>query len=189
MEKAVYAVFFKEPDRIANWLDSLHCKCGLFIGNKDGSEGSIFLMFNTFGEYVFKKKASERGALFRYDDGFQFIQSDLELVGIQASAHEIKHLSDICNACSDQKNRTYNFYDKALSVFSSTFSPLPDNVDIYNAPCLHNAQALLLILRAGLAPENTLTAKLKELNSREVYSTQLYRTIVMTGAEVITISP
>ena len=76
-----------------------------------------------------------------------------------------------------------------MSVFSSTFSPLPDNVDIYNAPCLHNAQALLLILRAGLAPENTLTAKLKELNSREVYSTQLYRTIVMTGAAVITISP
>jgi hypothetical protein len=190
MEKAVFAVFFKENFLIANWLDSLHSKCGLFIGTNNTSEGSIFLMFNVFEEYIYQKKPTQNNIVY-FDDGFCFRQCDLEFVRIQASPSEIKHLADICNACCKNKERKYNFSDKGLSMFSSTFSPLADdNVDIYNAPRLHNAQALLLILRAGLDPESnsTLIAKLKEINSREVYSTQLYRAVVqvMTSAAVIT---
>ena len=188
MGEALYVVFLKEPFIVANWLDSLHIACGLYIGNKEASDCNVFLMYNSFGKYVFKKKNTENDIFF-YEDGLRFRQNDLEFVHIQASSAEIKHLTDICHACCNHK-RTYNYYDKIFSLLTPVFSPLADNADIYNAPYLHNAQAILLILRAGLDPENNkdLLTKLNELNSREVYSTQLYRTIVTTGANVISMS-
>jgi len=184
-EEVLYAVFLKETFTIAHWLDSLYSECGFYIGNEDVSNGTIYFMYKCFGSYAFQKKAP--GGHFYFEDGFEFSQCRLEFLRIKASAEEIKHLKDIGIACCNEK-RKYNKSDKVLSIFSSVFSPLVDNVDIYNAPTLHNAQALLLILKAGLDSENNkdLLAKLKELNSREVCSTQLYRTILMTGVAVMT---
>jgi hypothetical protein len=191
MEKTLFALFFKEPDQLVNWMGSSHRRCGLYIGNKDCCDGNIYLMWHNFTEYVYKKKTDGK-TIFYYGDGFEFDQNDLEFVRIDASSEEITRLNKICTACCDQTKRTYNRYDKVLSVFSTVgFLKLKDDVDIYNAPELHNAQALLLILRAGLDPENnkTLVDKLKELNSREVYSTQLFQAIMdVTKAGVVTLT-
>ena len=141
--------------------------------------------------YLFHVKLDGKN-YFYYADGLEFDQTDLEFVRIDVSDEELTRFNKICHACCDQYKRTYNRSDKVLSVFSSAgFLQLKDDVDIYNAPKLHNAQALLLILRAGLDPEKnkTLVDKLKELNSREVYSTQLFRVITdATGASVITLT-
>ena len=187
MVKFLYAAFLKHPFPLADWFDCSHCACGLYIGNEEVSEGIVFLMYKLFGRYDFKKKAP--GSQFCFDDGVQFDQNQLEFVQIKASEAEIGRLINICNACCNQ-TRGYNRYDKVLSMFSSVFSPLEDNVDIYNAPSLHNAQALLLILRAGLDAENnkSLLERLKELNSREVYSAQLYKTMILTGGAIVTMT-
>jgi hypothetical protein len=189
MEKSLFAVFLKEPNVVANWVGSLHRGCGLYIGNKDCCCGNIYLMCQTFGEHIFEKQTNGED-YFTYASGLEFNQTDLEFVQIDVSDEELTRLNKICIACRDLSKRTYNRSDKVLSVFSSAgFLQLKDDVDIYNAPKLHNAQALLLILRAGLDPEKnkTLVDKLKELNSREVYSTQLFRVITdATGASVIT---
>jgi hypothetical protein len=191
MEKTLFAVFLKEPNVVANWVGSLHRGCGLYIGNKDCGDGYIYLMRQTFGAYIFKKQ-TDGNNYFYYNDGFEFNQTDLEFVRIDASSEELMRLNKMCIACCDQTKRTYNQRDKILSVFSTMgFLKLKDDVDIYNAPELHNAQALLLILRAGLDPENnkTLVDKLKELNSREVYSTQLFQAIIdVTKAGVVTLT-
>jgi hypothetical protein len=48
MEKSLFAVFLREPDRLANLMGSLHCKCGLYIGNKDCGDGNLYVMWRSF---------------------------------------------------------------------------------------------------------------------------------------------
>jgi len=182
----LHVVFFKESFNIANWLDFLHEACGLYIGNEKATDGCIYMMHHVFKNYAYKKKKTPN-CIFKYDDGLTFTQGQLEFVPIKSSLAELEHISKLCDACCDQK-RKYNYHDKILSIFAPVCAPLTKDVDIYNAPNLHNAQAVLLILRAGLDSENNklLMARLNEINSREVYSTQLYRVIVQaTKATII----
>ncbi len=171
---ALYAVFLKEPVPIAHLLDSVYCACGLLVARDDGSfEGSIYFMYGHFGKYSYSRESY--GTEIVYPNNLRFFEGEQEFVRLHASADEIRRVMELCEACCRMK-RSYNYMDKALSVFAPMI-PLSDNVDIYTAPLLHNAQAVLLILRASLDADNALQPLLRPLNSRSVYSTQLHRAI------------
>jgi hypothetical protein len=174
LPNALYAVFLKEPVPIAHLLDSVYCACGLLIAKDDGSfEGSIYFMYGHFGKYSYSRESY--GTEIVYPNNLRFFEGEQEFVRLHASADEIRRVSELCEACCQMK-RSYNYLDKALSVFVPVV-PLSDNVDIYTAPTLHNAQAVLLILRASLDADNVLQSRLRHINSRAVYSTQLHRAI------------
>ena len=130
-------------------------------------------MYKQFSKYKYEKRPA--GSHVEYSDGINFYEGQQEYVRVCASADEIRRVHETCEACCKIK-RGYNYSDKALSVL--LLAPiLADDVDIFTATTLHNAQAVLLILRCALDPGNALRGPLMALNSRAVYSTQLYRAL------------
>jgi len=202
--EALYVAFIREPCEPIHYLfDGAFSMCGIFVGKRDASEGSLYVMRNQYTRYAYKKKDSPSSQFF-YTDGMEFAQSQLEFVQVKgASSQEIKRVYDTCEACCDLK-RGYNFADKIASFFGISLSD--QNVDIYTTPRLHGAQATLLILRAtfvdacpaATAYNNadnakkddsvssddelmllaTMKRRLLALNSRTVYPTQLYRVLL-----------
>ena len=207
---ALYVAFVREPCEPIHYLfDGVFSMCGIFIGKQDASEGSLYVMRSQYSRYVYKKKDNPSSQFF-YTDGMEFAQSQLEFMQVKgASPQEIKRVYDTCEACCDLK-RGYNFADKIASFFGISLSD--KNVDIYTTPRLHGAQATLLILRATFvdacpaatannndndddAKKNdgasgdesmllltTMKRKLGALNSRTVYPTQLYRSLLPATA-------
>ena len=154
---ALYVAFIREPCEPIHYLfDGVFSMCGIFIGKRDASEGSLYVMRSQYSRYVYKKKDNPSSQFF-YTDGMEFAQSQLEFVQVKgASPQEIKRVYDTCEACCDLK-RGYNFADKIASFFGISLSD--KNVDIYTTPRLHGAQATLLILRATFVDACPATAE------------------------------
>jgi hypothetical protein len=77
-----------------------------------------------------------------------------------------------CEACSQSFIR-YNAWDTALSsLLPAGFAA---DVDLYHAPTLHAAQAVVLVLRECLDPGNPVLRPLQAMNSRAINAAQLAR--------------
>ena len=192
-EVSLYIVFWRETLPLAHYVDCLHDFCGILIGNEDENGthcGTLYIMYHRFGKYSYREESM--GTLVCLDEFLQFHESMQDFVKINASPLQIHQVSEICETCCDFNYRC-NFSDKLLGVFDSfyPFMHTLEDHDIYTAKTLHTAQAVLLILQSGLYCSNydeddgdgktssgkTIYEKIKDLNGRTVYSTQLYRAL------------
>jgi len=202
-EVSLYIVFWRETFTLAHYVDRLHEFCGILIGNEDKNgahNGILYIMYNRFGKYIYNEESI--GTLVYLDEFLQFHESMQDFVKINASPLQINQVYEICENCCNFNYRC-NFSDKLLGVFNSIYPFMHtfEDRDIYTAKTLHTTQAVLLILKSGLycsnydeedgdgktSSDKTVYEKIKDLNSRTVYSTQLYRALT-TDASTTTVT-
>jgi len=115
--------------------------------------------------------ASPGGVFASMDPGeLELTDENYSFLALPTSLSEDDMVMRTCDACS-QSYIPYNRWDTALS------SVLParwtSEVDLFHAPTLHAAQAVVLVLRECLDPGNPVLRALQGVNSRSANARQL----------------
>ena len=175
-------VFLRDPSPISHIFDCVYSACGILVldvaGCTSGTLYSTLVCQGSFGKCRYVKNGGVVQLDCEGDGVCHPFYGEHDIVRLPATADETRRVSELCEACCKLR-RGYNLLDKCLSIVSPIVQ-LDDNVDIFSAKTLHVAQAVLLILRAALDPDNALCEPLRALNSRTVYSTQLHRVLMDT---------
>ena len=105
-----------------------------------------------------------------FQNRFGFSNSTHDFIFIDATREERMRVSQACEACIISK-KAYNTKDMILSIL-----PLrnPKEKSLYETASLFCSQAMILILRSCLDPENPLQTILWSVNSRTTTPSQLY---------------
>ena len=101
---------------------------------------------------------------------FAFSQETHDFLRIDVSKEELQRISETCEACVNSKIK-YNFRDVALCLV-----PLrrPRELTLFDSGALFCSQAMILILRSCLEPENPLQMILQNIHSRTTTPSQLH---------------
>ncbi len=105
-----------------------------------------------------------------FQNQFWFSKDTHDFLFLDVTLEELRKISETCEACAESKIQ-YNTRDMVLSIL-----PLrkPTEKDLFQAGPLFCSQAIILILRTCLDPENPLQSILSTINSRTTTPSQLH---------------
>jgi len=89
---------------------------------------------------------------------------------LSVDGEETHKLLSSCQACAQTK-KAFNLHD--LLLIHVPFRE-PKEIPLFEATTLHNTQAVILILRECLNPDNRLRQGLEGLHSRQTYTETMY---------------
>jgi hypothetical protein len=107
---------------------------------------------------------------------FAFSEKTHDFLSVDVSAEELQKISETCEACATSRIK-YNYRDVALCI-----CPLrtPREIPLFDSESLFCSQAMILILRACLNPENSMQDILQNVHSRTTTPSQLHRALKTT---------
>jgi len=114
-----------------------------------------------YGSTVFQQRSSTRPEYFDTVTDYLLLSVDGE---------ETHKLLSSCQACAQTK-KAFNLHD--LLLIHVPFRE-PKEIPLFEATTLHSTQAVILILRESLNPDNRLRQGLEGLHSRQTYTETVY---------------
>jgi hypothetical protein len=105
-----------------------------------------------------------------FQNQFWFSKDTHDFLFLDITPEELRKISETCEACAESKIQ-YNTRDMVLSIL-----PLrkPMEKDLFQAGPLFCSQAIILILRTCLDPDNPLQSILSTIHSRTTTPSQLH---------------
>jgi hypothetical protein len=114
-------------------------------------------------------------------DQLDLTDDHYEFLALPTSPQEDDMILRTCEACS-QSHIPYNAWDTALSTLLP--ARWARDVDLFHAPSLHAAQAVILILRECLDPASPVLETLQGVCSRSTNAIQLARRLRKASSSV-----
>jgi len=157
-----FAEHWRGPHHLRTLVYGRYSRVGFAFSDK----GKLFLYGTTQGEVFARHERGE--ALLCHEEG----KLDLLLPDLDAAT--VDAVFRTCEACAQAK-LPFNLQDLLMMHVLQT----ADDPRLFDCPKLHNAQAVILILRECLPAEHELRAALNPLNSRFTLPETLYDRIAL----------
>ena len=136
----------------------------LFVGNPS-SESKIDSFYSHAGEEFSRRDFSEISIKKWSSEG-----TETEFLMLSVDEEEARKIRALCEACA-ATHKPFNLHDKIMNMMPFWN---PEEISIFNAATINNTQAIILILRECLNPDNPLKLGLNGLHSRMAFLENLY---------------
>ena len=157
----VVMFFLESSDMVLRAIWGRYCGGGLIF-----VEGSTRDMFTTTPLSNFRKWEFSDSTVKKWNDD----SITIHFLQIHVDEEETQKMRATCDACVEVRKR-FNMTDTLLKWIPFRD---PSELSIVEVKQFTNEQAMILILRDGLKPDNPIQAGLSDLNSRTTFMYTLY---------------
>jgi hypothetical protein len=134
----------------------------LFVENSETSVCKIDAFYSRPGEEFYRRDFSV--------DKWRSLGFELEFLMLSVDEEEAINIRKTCEACQ-KAHKQYSIQDMLLMLLPFRD---PKEISLFDAETLNNVQAIILILRECLNPDNPLRLALQGLNSRATFIVTVY---------------